>query len=332
MDDITPWVQRILRGDRRALARGLSWVENHTPEGRALLRALFPHTGRAHRVGITGPPGVGKSTLVYALARAYRRPSDAAPRKVGVLAVDPSSPFTGGALLGDRIRMQGLAGDPGVFIRSMASRGAVGGLARATAQAAQVLDAAGYDIILIETVGAGQAEVDIARLAHTVIVVQAPGLGDDIQAIKAGILEIADIFVVNKADRPDAAVTRRSLEEMLRLAPARENAAASETEAWVPPVLLTIATSGEGIPELIQAIDAHRAYLERSGEGRRRDAARLRAELEAWVREHLWETWRARAGSEAWDAALAAVLARAQSPDEAAAELVRRACPPHHNP
>ena len=211
--------QGILNGDRLALARTLSQVENGTPAGLAALNTLFAHTGRAHLVGVTGAPGTGKSSLVNQLARHYRQPPDGqAPRRVAVVAVDPSSPFTGGAILGDRIRMRDLAGDPGVFIRSMASRGSLGGIAAATAAMVQVFDAAGFEIILIETVGVGQAEVDIARLAHTTLVVEAPGLGDDIQAIKAGILEIADVLVVNKADHPGVDSTERALRGMLELA------------------------------------------------------------------------------------------------------------------
>ncbi len=204
-------VDAVLAGERLALARLLTQVENDTPSGRSALDALFPHTGKAHLVGITGAPGTGKSSLVNQVTRLFRRPpaaSGAQPRKVAIVAIDPSSPFTGGALLGDRVRMRDLAGDPGIFIRSMAARGALGGLARATAAAVQVFDAAGYEIILIETVGAGQNEVDIAGLAHTTLVVDTPGMGDDIQAIKAGILEIADILVINKADRPGLENTR----------------------------------------------------------------------------------------------------------------------------
>ena len=211
--------QAVLAGERLALSRTLTQVENDTPEGRAALDILFAHTGRAHLVGITGAPGTGKSSLVNQLARHYRQPpAGESPRRVAVVAVDPSSPFTGGAILGDRIRMRDLAGDPGVFIRSMASRGSLGGIASATAGVVQVFDAAGFDIILIETVGVGQAEVDIARLAHTTLVVEAPGLGDDIQAIKAGILEIADVLVVNKADHPGVESTERALRGMLELA------------------------------------------------------------------------------------------------------------------
>ena len=261
--------QAVLAGDRLALARLLTQVENSTPQGRQALEALFAHTGRAHLIGVTGPPGTGKSSLVNQLAL-YLRHSEV-PRRVAIVAVDPSSPFTGGAILGDRVRMRDLSGDPGVFIRSMASRGSLGGLAHATSSVVHALDAAGYEVILIETVGAGQAEVDIARLAHTVLVVEAPGLGDDIQAIKAGILEIADILVVNKADQPGVEATERALLSMLQLAhPARrvfENQRehhhltngpdpkglgdpAGLSQSWIPPVQRTVATESQGIPEL----------------------------------------------------------------------------------
>ena len=209
----------VLAGERLALARLLSQIENDHPSGRVALGELFPHTGQARLVGVTGAPGTGKSSLVNRLAHHYRHPPPGSPkRKVAIVAVDPSSPFTGGAILGDRVRMRDLSGDPGVFIRSMAARGTLGGLAPTTASMVQVFDAAGFEIIMIETVGAGQAEVDIARLAHTTLVVEAPGLGDDIQAIKAGILEIADILVVNKADRPGVENTERALRSMLDLA------------------------------------------------------------------------------------------------------------------
>src|SRR5512136_415645 len=211
--------EAVMAGDRPAPARTLAQVENGTAQGRSAMSSLFPQTGRAHLVGITGASGTGKSSLVNQLARYYRQPSvGERPRQVAIVAVDPTSPFTGGAILGDRIRMRDLAGDPGVFIRSMATRGSLGGIASATSAVVQVLDAAGFDPILIETVGAGQSEVDIARLAHTTIVVEAPGLGDDIQAIKAGILEIADILVVNKADRPGVENTEKALKSMLDLA------------------------------------------------------------------------------------------------------------------
>ena len=209
-------VKDLLAGNRRALARTISQVEDDGPESHALLAALYPHTGRGHVVGITGAPGTGKSTLVNALAKAYR----AAGKTVGVIAVDPTSPFSGGALLGDRVRMRDLSGDPGIFIRSMATRGSLGGLARATADVITTLDAAGFDRILVETVGVGQAEIDIASAAHTTIVVQAPGMGDEVQAIKAGVLEIADIFAVNKADREGADHAVMALQMMQGLAPA----------------------------------------------------------------------------------------------------------------
>ena len=254
----------VLAGKRLALARLLSQIENDHPSGRAALVELFPHTGQAHLVGVTGAPGTGKSSLVNRLAHYYRHPPPGvSQRKVAIVAVDPSSPFTGGAILGDRVRMRDLAGDPGIFIRSMAARGSLGGLAPTTASMVQVFDAAGFEIIMIETVGAGQAEVDIARLAHTTLVVEAPGLGDEIQAIKAGILEIADILVVNKADRPGVENTERALRSMLDLAhPTRrifkhhgldETAPLLEWESnddslWVPPIVRTVATQGDGLP------------------------------------------------------------------------------------
>lgn len=246
-------LERMRAGDRRALARLISVVEHGGADAWRVLQQIYPYAGNAWTVGITGPPGAGKSTLVGALAAEWRRRN----RRVGIIAVDPSSPFTGGAVLGDRIRMHALGDDADVFIRSMANRGHAGGLAQATGDVARVLDAAGFDIILIETVGAGQAEVGIAREAHTTIVIDVPGLGDDVQAIKAGLLEVADIFVVNKADRPDAANVRRHLEQMLHLA---------EDEApWQVPVLLAVATRGEHIPDIVDAVERHRAFLADSG-------------------------------------------------------------------
>jgi LAO/AO transport system kinase len=335
----------VLAGDRLSLARLLSHIENGTPEGRQALASLFPNTGQAHLVGVTGAPGTGKSSLVNQLAQFYRHPmGQEAPRRVAVIAVDPSSPFTGGAILGDRIRMRDLAGDPGVFIRSMASRGALGGLAAATSGAVQAFDAAGYDTILIETVGAGQAEVDIAALAHTTLVVEAPGLGDEIQAIKAGILEIADILVVNKADRPGVENTERALRGMLELAhpvrrpsnhhhaPARvqlnaKNASGPEKEAdpgpadWIPPVLRTVSTEGAGIPELASQISRHAAYLRQTGDWERREQARLSAELEKIVHDLLFARWQSVLPSQVYQETLSAVFQRRLSPQQAAQYL-----------
>jgi LAO/AO transport system kinase len=251
-------VPRAINGDTRAIARLLTRAENGTPEARAAFDTLFARSGKAHVVGITGVPGSGKSTLVAKLARALR----ASERSVGIVAIDPSSPFSGGAILGDRIRMGDLTGDAGVFMRSMATRGALGGLARGTLEAVDVLDAAGFDVVLIETVGVGQDEVDIARAAHTTVVVSAPGLGDDIQAIKAGVLEIADVHVVSKCDKPDANRTIADLKTMLMLGLSLAPGAGS----WQPPVIATSAARDEGIVDLVKAIADHRATLERSGE------------------------------------------------------------------
>ena len=245
-------VQRLLDGDRRALTRVVTWVENGYPQGRDALRELFSHSGNAHIVGITGSTGSGKSTLVAAIAREYRR----LDRSVGIIAVDPTSPFSHGALLGDRIRMQDLTSDPGVFIRSMATRGALGGLAAATNDVVTVLDASGKKVILVETVGAGQDEVEIADTAHTTVVISIPGAGDDMQAIKAGILEIADILVVNKADLPLAEAVYKQLHIFMEL---------DRSEGWRVPILKTVATKGQGVTELVEEIDKHREYLKRSG-------------------------------------------------------------------
>jgi len=328
-------VQAVLAGNRLALTRLLTQVENNTQEGRQALSDLFPHTGRAHLIGVTGAPGTGKSSLVNQLALHFRK-SDSAP-KVAVVAVDPSSPFTGGAVLGDRIRMVELSGDPGVFVRSMASRGSLGGLARTTAGMVQVFDAAGYERVIIETVGAGQAEVDIARLAHTTLVVEAPGLGDDIQAIKAGILEIADVLVVNKADRPGVESTERALRNMLQLAHPVQRVfqhhgrvervnlrPESEPEAplWVPPIKKTISTSGEGIPELVEAIERHRAYLETSGDLARRERARLDTELALQIQGALIARWQEGIVNGRYEEVLDRVVARQISPQQAVSQLV----------
>jgi LAO/AO transport system kinase len=250
-------VQGVVGGDVRAIARLLTRAESGVEEAREALDTIFARAGRAHVLGITGVPGSGKSTLVAKLAAAIR----ASERKVGIVAIDPSSPFSGGAILGDRIRMGDLAGDPGVFVRSMATRGALGGLARGTLEAVDVLDAAGYEIVIIETVGVGQDEVDVARAAHTTVVVSAPGLGDDIQAIKAGILEIADVHVVSKCDKPDANKTIADLKGMLAL-----GLAMNPRGGWRAPVVPTSSLRGEGIHEVLAAIDRHRESLAQSGE------------------------------------------------------------------
>jgi GTPase len=293
-------VDEALAGNRRALARLISQVEDNNLLAAQARAAIHARAGHARVVGVTGSPGTGKSTLASELTKAYRR----AGQTVGIIAVDPTSPFTGGAILGDRIRMRDLAGDPGVFIRSMATRGSLGGLARATADVLQILDAAGYDVILVETVGAGQSEVDIARTADTTIVVEAPGLGDEVQAIKAGILEIADVLVVNKADRDGAASTVRALQAMLDLGTAPRTAdhhgvtmtvgvpvsgqrAADAAPAWRPPILQTVALEGTGIAQVIEAIARHQAHLAESGEGQARRRARLETELGAILRETL---------------------------------------------
>ncbi len=251
-------VPGVLRRDPRAIARLLTRAENGTEEARPALDALFAKAGRAHVVGITGVPGSGKSTLVAKLAAQLRETG----RTVAIVAIDPSSPFSGGAILGDRIRMGDLAGDAGIFVRSMATRGSLGGLARGTLEAVDVLDAAGYDVVIIETVGVGQDEVDVARAAHTTVVVSAPGLGDDIQAIKAGVLEIADVHVVSKCDRADANRTIAELKSMLAMGLPM----AGGKEKWYPPVVPTSALEAKGVDAVIKAVDDHRAALERTGE------------------------------------------------------------------
>jgi len=267
-------IARLVDGDKRALTRILSFVENGHPEGRQAMKALFARTGRAHIVGMTGPTGCGKSTLIGALAREYRSRG----RTVGIVAVDATSPFSRGAVLGDRIRMQELTSDPGVFIRSMATRGALGGLAPATNDMVTILDAAHKDVIIVETVGAGQDEVEVADTAHTTIVISPPGAGDEVQAIKAGILEIADILVVNKADQPRADTTARQLAAFLTL---------GRDEGWEVPVLQTVALKGQGIAELADAVDRHRSFLETSGRLEEARRHRARRQLLALAQEEL---------------------------------------------
>jgi LAO/AO transport system kinase len=267
-------VDAVSAGDVRAIARMLSRAEAGAVEAREALDAIYRRAGRAHVVGITGVPGSGKSTLVAKLAARIRR----GDRKVGIIAIDPSSPFSGGSILGDRIRMGELSGDPGVFVRSMATRGALGGLARGTLEAVDILDAGGYDVVIIETVGVGQDEVDVVRAAHTTVVVSAPGLGDDIQAIKAGVLEIADIHAVSKGDKPEADKTVADLKGMLGLGVA----VAGQADGRRVPVLKTCSPQDEGIDELVEAIDAHRAHLTATGEiDQRRALIRERRMLKA---------------------------------------------------
>lgn len=317
--------------NKLALSRLISEVENETSAGKTALDECFPRSGKAHLIGVTGAPGTGKSSLVNRLAQLIRRQGK---QTVAIVAIDPSSPFTGGAILGDRVRMRDLSGDPGVFIRSMASRGELGGLARTTAGVVQLLDAAGFDLILIETVGAGQSEVDIARLAHTTIVVESPGMGDDIQAIKAGILEIADILVVNKADRPGIENTERALRANLDLGYShRVNGKAGhggfteenivESEDWIPPVIKTIATEESGFPDLIKAITDHREYLQKTGLLAQRERERLMDEFEHLLRHTLVQNWKAQASNERVSQVMDAVFSRKRSPASAVEELTK---------
>jgi LAO/AO transport system kinase len=298
-------------GDPRSLARLVSLVENESAELRRVMKVIAPLTGHAHIVGLTGSPGVGKSTVTGALVRVYR---DVGLR-VGVLAIDPSSPFSGGALLGDRVRMQDHATDDQVFIRSMASRGHLGGLSWATPQAVRILAAAGFDLVLIETVGVGQAEVEIASLADTALVVVAPGLGDSIQAAKAGILEIADIFAVNKSDRPGAQEVVRDLRSMLAMASYGAN-------DWKPPIVSTSAATGDGIADLAAAIDKHRDWLAASGQLDERRLGRVREEISAIAVGELRQRWGGLPGQPRLDELAGRVLAGDLDPYSAADELI----------
>ena len=270
-------VKGVLKGDRRSIAKTITLIENNQPETQKVISLLYPHTGKAHIIGVTGPTGSGKSSLIEKLIKELRRNG----KTVGVVAVDPTSPFTGGAFLGDRVRMQDLSTDKGVFIRSMATRGSLGGLAKATKDAVKVLDASNKDVVIVETVGAGQTEVDIIKIAHTVVVVLAPGFGDDIQAIKAGIMEIGDVFVINKADRESADRAVIDVEAMLGMN--------QEKREWRPLVVKTTAITGEGIPELIEKINQHRSYL-KGGLLQKQHLQRIESELEEAIKLKITDT------------------------------------------
>jgi LAO/AO transport system kinase len=305
-------VDRLLSGDRRAAAQLVTLMEDGGPPARTAIAALYPHTGRAHIVGVTGSPGTGKSTLVYELAKEFRSRG----KTVGIIAVDPTSPFSGGALLGDRIRMQKLSTDEGIFIRSMASRGQLGGLARATGDAIKVLDAFGCDLVMVETVGAGQSEVEIARAAHTVVVVDAPGLGDDIQAIKAGLFEIADIFVVNKADRDGAERTYLTLQMMLDMEESNSG------RDWRPPLLKTIALQGEGAALLADAVERHLGHLEGSGQLSTRKKGLAQDELRRILGQELLDRLMEQVWAKEWDSLTQGIADRTIDPYTAADTLL----------
>jgi len=282
--DIQTWIDPLRSGDTRALARAISTVENRAPGWSDLLKALFPHSGHARVIGLTGSPGAGKSTLVDQLARLYRKEN----RTVGIIAVDPTSPYTGGAILGDRIRMQEHFSDSGIYIRSMATRGSLGGLARATADVATVLDASGRNLVLIETVGVGQDEVDIVRLADVTIVILVPGMGDDVQTIKAGIMEIADIFVINKSDREGAERVEREIRALQSLA--------LRHDGWIPPIVKTVASEGTGVPELAAAIAAFEAYLKQENRALKRSVENWQERLVEMLRDSMLQQARAQLG------------------------------------
>jgi LAO/AO transport system kinase len=313
MADLQSLEEGIRRGLYRSLAKAISLVEHDDPDAERLLADIYPLTGKARIIGITGSPGAGKSTLVAAMAKYYRRQG----KRVGIIAVDPTSPFTGGAILGDRIRMAELYTDRGVFIRSMATRGFLGGLAKATNDVVDLLDASGFDIILVETVGVGQDEVEVVRTVQTNLVVLVPGMGDDIQAIKAGIMEIGDIFVVNKADRPGADKTVTEVTMMMSLV--------EEHGDWVPPIVKTVASKSEGVQELDDAVTKHFTYLEASGELDRRNRERVRIRIETQLKEKFMERLIGEAMSrEQYEQLLEDVLRKKNNPHDAAESVLKR--------
>jgi LAO/AO transport system kinase len=306
-------MERLRAGDPRALARAISTVENRGAEAADLLKALFPHSGKARIIGMTGPPGAGKSTLVDQLAKHYRREG----KTLGIVAVDPTSPYTGGAILGDRIRMQDHHADPGIYIRSMATRGSLGGLARTTADVATVLDASGRDLILIETVGVGQDEVDIVRLADITVVILVPGMGDDVQTIKAGIMEIADIFVINKSDREGAERVEREIRAMQSLA--------MRDDRWSPPIVKTVASEGKGIEELAAAIANYEAYLKKENLVLKRNIQNWQERLVEMLRDAMLEGARAQLGDGRAEQYAADVAQHKRDPYTLVEEIVRKA-------
>jgi len=310
--DFQPLIQRLRNGDARALARTISTVENRSPGWRELLKALFPHTGHAQILGLTGPPGAGKSTLVDRLAKHYRKEK----QTVGIIAVDPTSPYTGGAILGDRIRMQDHFSDPGIYIRSMATRGSLGGLARATADVATVLDASGRDLVMIETVGVGQDEIDIVRLADVTIVILVPGMGDDVQSIKAGIMEIADIFVINKSDRSGADRVEREIRALQSLA--------LRTDRWTPPVVKTVASEGTGIGELVAAVADYQAYLQKGDLAMQHKVENWQERLVEMLRDALLEKARVQLADGSVARYAAEVAERKRDPYSLVEEIVEK--------
>jgi LAO/AO transport system kinase len=305
------WIAKLRSGDPRALARAISAVENRAPGWSDLLKALFPHTGKARVIGLTGAPGAGKSTLVDQLAKYYRKGN----QSVGIIAVDPSSPYTGGAILGDRIRMQDHYADPGIFIRSMATRGSLGGLARATSDATTVLDASGRDVVMIETVGVGQDEIDIVRLADVTIVILVPGMGDDVQTIKAGIMEIADVFVINKSDHSGAERVEREIRAMQSLG--------TRNDRWTPPIVKTVANSGEGTTELAAAITSYEAYLKKENLVFKKNIENWQERLIEMLREALLEKARTQVDAVTLERYAAEIADHKRDPYSLVEEIVR---------